>query len=156
MKTASGIASIVLGLLATSAFAAPTPLNDAQLSRVVAGENFTVVNEVSDQASVGAPTTDPLLVNSWGLAQAPFAGPLWVANNGTGTSTVYLFQNFAKLPLNVTIPGAGGTDGAPTGTVFTSITGNTFRVSQNGLTGHSLFCSTARTARSPAGRRPST
>ena len=139
MKTVVGIASIVLGLLATSALASPVPLSDAQLSGIVAGEDFTIVNEVSDQAAVGAPTTDPLLVNAWGLSEAPAGGPLWVSNNGTGTSTLYNFTSFAKIPLNVTIPGGGGSDGAPTGTVFTSHTGNSFRVSENGVTGHSLF-----------------
>ncbi len=139
MKTVVGIASIMLGLLATSALASPVPLSDTQLSGIVAGEDFTIVNEVSDQAAVGAPTTDPLLVNAWGLSEAPAGGPLWVSNNGTGTSTLYNFTSFGKIPLNVTIPGGGGSDGAPTGTVFTSATGNSFRVSENGMTGHSLF-----------------
>ncbi len=139
MKTVVGIASIVLGMLATSALASPVPLTDMQLSGIVAGEDFTIVNEVSDQAAVGAPTTDPLLVNAWGLSEAPAGGPLWVSNNGTGTSTLYNFTSFAKIPLNVAIPGGGGGDGAPTGTVFTSFTGNSFRVSENGATGHSLF-----------------
>jgi uncharacterized protein (TIGR03118 family) len=62
---------------------------------------------------------DPSLVNPWGLAQVP-GGPLWVANNGSGTATLYT-TNF-KLPLTVTIPG-----GAPTGQVFNPTSG--FRVS---------------------------
>ncbi|HZZ34496.1 MAG TPA: TIGR03118 family protein [Caulobacteraceae bacterium] len=138
MKTAAGVASIVLGLLATSALAAPVPLSDAQLSGVVAGEDFSIVNEVSDQFAIGANPADPLLVNAWGLSQAP-GGPLWVANNGTGTSTLYRFPAFTKVPLNVSIPGGGGEDSAPTGTVFTSFDGNSFRVSENGVTGHSFF-----------------
>jgi uncharacterized protein (TIGR03118 family) len=152
MKIISGIASSVLALLATSALADPIQLNDEQLSQVVAGDNFavtpekgrpvrfTIVNKVSDQASVGAPVTDPLLVNAWGLSQAPPGGPLWVANNGTGTSTLYAFNSsFSKVPLNVVIPGAGGTQGTPTGTVFTSFVGDSFPVSAGGLSGHSLF-----------------
>ena len=143
MKTVVGIASIVAGLLATSTMAAPVQLSNAQLSGIVAGDdfkltNFTVVNEVSDQAAVGAPTTDPLLVNAWGLSQAP-GGNLWVSNNGTGTSTLYAPGTFAKNPLNVTVPGAGGMQGAPTGTVFTSGTGTDFQISANGINGHSLF-----------------
>ncbi len=143
MKAAAGIASIALSLLTTTALAAPIQFDNAQLSQVVAGDdfnvtNFTIVNEVSDQASVGAPTTDPLLVNAWGLSQAP-GGPLWVANNGTGTSTLYAFPNFAKNPLNVTIPGAGSEQGAPTGTVFTSLQGAGFQVSADSTSGHSLF-----------------
>jgi uncharacterized protein (TIGR03118 family) len=137
MKTACAI-SIIAGLLATGALASPRPLSDLQLSEVVAGDDFTIVNEVSDQAAVGAPTTDPLLVNSWGLSSAP-GGPLWVANNGTGTSTLYDPNSFGKISLNVTIPGPGGSTSAPTGTVFTSFNGNSFRVSEGGTTGHSLF-----------------
>jgi uncharacterized protein (TIGR03118 family) len=148
MSTAATLASLSLGLMAATALtaaAAPVRLTDAQLGAVVAGEDFdsaslafTIVNEVSDQASVGAPTTDPLLVNAWGLSQAP-GGPLWVSNNGTGTSTLYDASGFAKIPLDVTVPGPDGSVGAPTGTVFTSFTGNSFRVSENGATGHSLF-----------------
>ena len=88
MKTVAVVVSIIAGLLATSALAAPHPLSDLQLSQVVAGDDFTIVNEISDQASVGAPTTDPLLVNSWGLSMGPGTF-LWVANNGTGTTTLY-------------------------------------------------------------------
>lgn len=139
MKTAAVAVSIIAGLLATSALAAPHPLSDSQLSQVVAGDDFTIVNEISDQASVGAPTTDPLLVNSWGLSEAPAGGPLWVANNGTGTTTLYNFADFTKIALNVTVAGPGGAMSAPTGTVFTSAAGNSFRVSEAGKTGHSLF-----------------
>src|SRR5258706_9046922 len=145
MKIAAGIASTVLALLATSALADPVQLSDEQLSQVVAGDDFspvsfTIVNKVSDQASVHAPVTDPLLVNAWGLSQAPPGGPLWVANNGTGTSTLYAFNSsFSKIPLNVVIPGAGGSQGTPTGTVFGGLGGNSFRISADGRSGHSLF-----------------
>jgi uncharacterized protein (TIGR03118 family) len=146
MKTAVGLAAALLGLLGTSALATPVPLSDAQMSGVVAGRDFTVIavtNEISDQPSVGAPTTDPLLQNSWGLSEAPAGGPLWVSDNNTGFATLYQFNNFAKIPLNVTIPGVGGQMGAPTGTVFTNGVANTFDVTQmiNGSpqTDHALF-----------------
>src|SRR5438874_3101560 len=99
MKAATRAAFLVLTLYATSALARPVALSDNQLNQIVAGEDFTIVNEVSDLG--GTPTTDPLLVNPWGLSQASAAGPLWVANNGTGTSTLYNFSTFAKIPLNV-------------------------------------------------------
>ena len=138
MKAATRAAFLVLTLYATSALAKPVALSDNQLNQIVAGEDFTIVNEVSDLG--GTPTTDPLLVNPWGLSQASAAGPLWVANNGTGTSTLYNFSTFAKIPLNVTIPGAGGAQGTPTGTTFTNLDKNTFRVtSPAGVTGHSFF-----------------
>ena len=139
MKTAAGVASIALALLATSALAQPKPLSDAQLSQIVAGTHFVVINEISDTNTEGTNAPDPLLVNAWGLSEAPAGGPLWVANNGTGTTTLYNFQNFSKIPLNVTIPGPGGAMGTPTGNVFTSLTGNSFDVTDGVTTGHSLF-----------------
>jgi uncharacterized protein (TIGR03118 family) len=70
---------------------------------------------VSDQPGV-APVTDSNLVNPWGISFGPTT-PLWVANNGTSTSTLYSTNPFAaKLPLVVdTQPG-------PTGTVFNDTT----------------------------------
>lgn len=143
MKIASAIPALVLGLLATSALADPVKFSDAQLSQIVAGDDFkpvtfTVAGEVADQAAAGATVTDPLLVNSWGLSQAP-GGPLWVSNNHTGTSTLYSTGPFAKVPLDVTIPGIGDAKGTPTGTVFTNFGGSGFQVSANGVSGHSLF-----------------
>lgn len=69
-------------------------------------------------ASSTAPNTDPNLVNSWGLARGS-TSPWWVADNGTGLSTLY---DAAGVPqsLVVTIPAPPGqnTPSAPTGTVF--------------------------------------
>ncbi|MBV9995122.1 MAG: TIGR03118 family protein [Caulobacteraceae bacterium] len=144
MKTAAGLACLVLGLLATTSLqAAPVPLSDVQMDDIVAGENFTIVNEVvDDQTTASAPVTDPNLKNSWGLSEGPGTA-LWVADNGTGVSTLYNASTFAKAPLVVTIPGAGGTQGAPTGTVFTSGAGTGFQVMETagGQTAsvHSLF-----------------
>lgn len=142
MMTRARAASIILSLFATSAlaghaWATPVPMGDAQLSHVVAGEDFNIVNEVADQASAGAHTTDPLLINPWGLSQAP-GGPLWVANNETSTSTLYN-ASFDKIPLTVIIPGVNGDESNPTGTVFTSFGGNSFRITAHGVTAHSLF-----------------
>lgn len=70
---------------------------------------------VSDQPGV-APVTDPNLVNPWGLSFGPTT-PLWVANNGTSTSTLYSSNPApAKQPLVVT------TQPGPTGTVFNDTT----------------------------------
>src|SRR5215831_13789981 len=74
MKTAAGLASLLLGLLATSALARPVPLNDAQMSQVVAGTDFTIVNEIANPNTPGAltaTTIDPALKNSWGLSEFP-------------------------------------------------------------------------------------
>jgi uncharacterized protein (TIGR03118 family) len=70
---------------------------------------------VSDQPGV-APITDPNLVNPWGISFGPTT-PLWVANNGTSTSTLYSTNPAAaKQPLVVT------TQPGPTGTVFNDTT----------------------------------
>jgi len=139
MKVAAALTtSLAASLYATAAWGAPVVLDDAQLNQVVAGEDFIIVNKVADQASAGAPTTDPLLINPWGLSQAP-GGSLWVANEDTGTSTIYDFSTFAKVPLNVTIPGVEDEPGNPTGTTFTTFDGDNFRITKNGVTAHSLF-----------------
>jgi len=67
-------------------------------------------NLVSDRAGTAA-NTDPNLVNAWGIAFNPNA-LVWVANAGTGTSTLYDGAGTAST-LIVTVP-----DGNPTGIVF--------------------------------------
>jgi len=75
---------------------------------------FDQIDVVSDQAGVAA-IHDPLVVNAWGLALNP-TSPVWVANNGTGTATLYRGDGvgtpFTKVALEVTVEG-----GAPTGQV---------------------------------------
>ncbi len=62
---------------------------------------------------------DPLIVNAWGLARG--AGtPWWVANQGSGWSTLY-DRNGVKQSLVVSVPPAANTFvGSPTGLVFNS------------------------------------
>jgi uncharacterized protein (TIGR03118 family) len=83
-------------------------------------------NLVSDIHGV-ARITDPNLVNPWGLSFGPTT-PAWVADNGTGLSTLYSGGVHHSIPtigqLIVTIP-----DGAPTGTVFNATGG--FKVGAN-------------------------
>jgi uncharacterized protein (TIGR03118 family) len=79
-------------------------------------------NLVSDGA-VPADLVDPLLVNAWGLV-ASTTSPWWVANNGSGTSTLYNGNTGAKVALTVTVPAAAaGDEGVPTGIVFNSTSG---------------------------------
>jgi uncharacterized protein (TIGR03118 family) len=81
-----------------------------------AQNRFEQTNLVSDLPGMAA-FTDPDLVNPWGIAFGA-TSPFWVANNGTGTSTLYNTAG-VKQSLIVTIPGeAGGGAGAPTGVVF--------------------------------------
>ena len=89
---------------------------------------YTTHYLVSD-GSVPADLVDPNLVNAWGITRSP-TSPWWVANNGTGTSTLYNGLG-AKVPLTVSVPGA------PTGTVFNGGTG--FAVTAGGVSGAARF-----------------
>jgi uncharacterized protein (TIGR03118 family) len=77
-------------------------------------------NLVSDIDGV-ARIADPNLVNPWGLSFGP-STPAWVADNGTGLSTLYSGGVHKSIPvigsLVVTIDG-----GKPTGTVFNPTSG---------------------------------
>ncbi len=121
---------IAAGAIALSIAAPPAHAGDGG-----AGNNYREVKLVADLHG-HARITDPRLVNPWGLAASP-SSPLWVANNGTSTSTLYeggtSGSQVKKLPLNVKIPGGGD----PTGVVFNP-TGE-FRLSTGGKTGPALF-----------------
>ncbi|CAL1240918.1 TIGR03118 family protein [Candidatus Methylocalor cossyra] len=94
-------------------------LVSAPWSILAADRNAYLRTDLVSNQSGGAPTTDPKLVNAWGLVFNPY-GPAWVADNGTGVSTLYDGQG-TKVPLEVTIPGQkptgvvyfGGTSGFP-------------------------------------------
>jgi uncharacterized protein (TIGR03118 family) len=110
-----------------------------------AGENdernaFTWKNLQSDIAGV-ADRTDSNLVNSWGLVINPTAKVFWIADNGTGVSTLYRpdgtpvllgqsGQNFVTLPptlVDTATPPAVPT-AAPTGIVFNNPATNAFLI----------------------------
>lgn len=96
---------------------------------------FSMSNLVSD-GSVAAATTDANLVNPWGIVFAPGA-PVWVANNGTHTATIYDGTGQA-LPLIVNLPaGLNGTADA-TGIVFNASTTD-FVVTQAALSAAARF-----------------
>jgi len=99
---------------------------------------YLQTNLVSDLAGV-AQFTERDLVNPWGLVHGP-ATPWWVADNGTGVSTLYTGQG-VKVPLTVTVPvpagSPAGTTAAPTGVIFNGNGG--FNVSENGKSFSSLF-----------------
>src|SRR6202163_4926821 len=69
-----------------------------------------------------AKTTDPQLLNPWGISFMP-GSDFWIANNNSGTSTLYDNQGKKNTGLVVTIPGAtknpngNCSPGCPTGTV---------------------------------------
>lgn len=88
-----------------------------------ASADLLQTNLVSDIPGL-ARVTDPSLVNSWGLASSA-SSPWWVADNGTGVSTLYNGNTGAKIPLTVTIPttAAGTPPSTPTGAVFNNTPG---------------------------------
>lgn len=99
------------------------------------GLTYTQHNLVSD-GFVPADHVDAHLVNAWGIAFNPF-GAAWVANNGSGTSTLYDGAGNA-IPLVVQIPtptASGG--GNPTGTVYNGSSG--FVVSKGSASGPARF-----------------
>src|SRR5271168_5578302 len=75
-------------------------------------------NLVSNTAGI-ATTTDPQLLNPWGISILP-GQDFWIANNNSGTSTLYDAKG-NKNSLVVTIPGASKnpngncSPGCPTG-----------------------------------------
>jgi uncharacterized protein (TIGR03118 family) len=103
MHVRTTILSVCLGL---AALLVPGP----------ARAQYQVTNLVSNQEKT-ARTTDPLIVNAWGLTYPP-GGPFWISDNGSGWSTLYTNAG-AKVPLDVFIPTAGGDGpGTPTGIAF--------------------------------------
>ena len=90
---------------------------------------------VSDQPGV-APTTDPALVNPWGLVAGPTT-PWWAADNVTNLSTLYTGSG-GKIPLEVSVPGG------PTGVVFnTPLTGFVVSDGTNSGTARFIFATMA-------------
>jgi uncharacterized protein (TIGR03118 family) len=81
-------------------------------------------NLVANQASAGATTVDPNLLNPWGIAIGP-TGALWISDNHSGLATVYSATG-TNINLNVTVPApTGDTDpAAPSGQVFSGTATN--------------------------------
>jgi len=80
---------------------------------------FIQDNLISDGA-VQAGTTDPNLVNPWGVSFSP-TSPFWISENGMGLSSIDSLVG-GNVTLNVrdpvTIPSPSGDTSAPTGQVF--------------------------------------
>jgi uncharacterized protein (TIGR03118 family) len=106
----------LLKLLLFVSFAVPL------LPALTFAQQYQQTNLVSDIMGM-APTHDPNLKNPWGLTRSS-GSPWWVANNNSGTSTLYDGTG-AIIPINgtgvVIVPPPGfapGTQSAPTGIVF--------------------------------------
>src|SRR5438105_1280637 len=92
---------------------------------------FTQTNLVSDIPGM-ARTTDPNLVNPWGMTVGTNSG-LWVSDNGAGVATTYDGTGQpipSGSPLVVTIPAPGGGTSAPTGVATNATSG--FVISSGG------------------------
>jgi uncharacterized protein (TIGR03118 family) len=122
MSTVGG--SLMLGLFAIAALADDNHDRDF---RPQAYGNHVLVSD----GSVPADFTDPNLGNGWGIAFNP-QGVVWVSDNHTGKSTLYDGTGKPQA-LVVTIPGAGGATGVPTGVVFSG--GSDFVVSATNAAG---------------------
>ena len=99
------------------------------------GDRFYAVTPLVSDAAVPAAFVDANLKNAWGVAFNP-NGFVWVANNGTATSTLYDGDGKPQS-LVVTVPGAAGAAGKPTGIVFSGSAG--FVVTKNGVSGPGRF-----------------
>ena len=116
-----------------------------------AGEHYQLTNLVSDQAKQSPVIQDPDLVNPWGVALSPLAGPFWVSNNKTGVATLYSGDvngsQLQKSGLIVAIPG-----GAPTGVVFNGTPD--FRVTNGTQTAPAIFIFVSQTGVISGWNRP--
>ena len=108
----SGVIALATGLV---------PLTPTTSARAAAESNsYHQTNLVSDLPGI-ALIQDPDLVNAWGISMSA-TSPFWVANNGSGTSTLYAGDvNGSPIsqPFKVNIPG-GSPTGQPTGPVIAS------------------------------------
>jgi len=95
------------------------------------GGNYVANALVSDTSATNALHHDANLVNAWGLAFNPQAFS-WIANAGTGTSTLYDGTGVAQS-LVVTLP-AGS---KPSGIVFNGTTD--FSITEAGVSGAAPF-----------------
>ena len=102
---------------------------------------FAQTNLVSD-GFVPAMTTDPNLVNPWGIALSA-TSPFWVSDNGMGVTTVYTGAgtkvNVGGLDaITIASPPGQTSPASPTGDVF-NIAGSGFNITSDGHTGASVF-----------------
>ena len=88
--------------------------------RAVPAASYLAMNIASDQPGM-AQFTDPHLVNPWGIALPPDSGSFWIANNGTGTFSLYSGGVNGQPMIMATSPdGSATVGGAPTGVVYNS------------------------------------
>lgn len=94
-----------------------------------------MANNLVSNGGVPAPFKDPNLVNGWGVAFNP-NGFVWVSAADSGKSTLYDGTGKPQT-LVVTVPGADGGQGSPTGIVFSG--SNDFAVTNGTTTAPARF-----------------
>ena len=105
-----------LRALALPALLVASCITAGPAARAETAEHYKQTNLVSDVAGL-ALIHDPDLTNAWGMAFSA-TSPFWISDNGTGKSTLYSVAysalgaaTVAKIPLTVSIPGAGSITG---------------------------------------------
>ena len=93
-----------------------------QSTHATAGPSqFYAQHNILSDGSVPADHTDTNVVNAWGLVAGPTT-PWWIADNGTGKTTLFNIGT-GTIVATFIVPGAGGAQGNPTGLVFNGGTG---------------------------------
>jgi uncharacterized protein (TIGR03118 family) len=119
--TNRAIAALAIASTVFALTTAPVARADSQGDNSQGSGRYVQHNLVTD-GFVAADHTDSNLKNPWGIAFNPF-GFVWIADNGSGVSTLY-DGNGVPQSLVVTIPPAAGQpSGNPTGIVFNGSTG---------------------------------
>lgn len=104
----------------------PTPASDSR---------FAVTRLVSDQDGAAA-QFDARLSNPWDLAVGG-GSALWLANNGSASSTLFNTGDLSLPPLAIDVPLQSAASARPTGVAFNPANG--FEVTTEGRTGVARF-----------------
>jgi len=109
----------VVGMFLVLATAMPALAKDDSQARH--SDDYLQTNLRSDTLTENGNPPDTNLINPWGIASSP-TSPFWIADNGTGVSTVYTGAGATVSPPSpVMIPPPSvnpGATAAPTGIVF--------------------------------------
>ncbi len=106
----------------------------------LAADSYLQTNLVSDISGMAA-NTDASLKNPWGMSFSP-GSPIWVSDQGTNVSTLYMGTGM-KVPLVVTTPPTTGIATGPTGQVFAG--GSGINDPSNGTAAFFIFATLAGT-----------
>src|SRR5467141_1615079 len=136
------VVALLPARLGTPVTAQQGPVISPDIPVIPPGSAYRQTNFVSDLSGFAA-IQDPSLVNPWGIS-ATASSPFWIANNGTGTSTLYR-GDVGGSPLvknssvggglsGITIPGS-----LPTGTVANTGGATDFVVTSGAASGRAAF-----------------